>query len=245
MPNPLIRKLEAFGPLPDADKALLDEVARTAKEVEARTDLALEGEAPYKIHLVMDGFACRYKALANGSHHIVAYLLPGDFCDLHAFLQKRLDHSVATLSLCRVVELSRSRFEELTERPAILKGLWWSTLVDEGTLREWLVNIGGRPADQRISHLLCELLTRLETVGMTVGHGFQLPLTQADLGATVGLSNVHVNRIIQQLRADELITLKGRNLVILDRRRLEALAEYDPNYLHLEGGGAAGVQPRA
>jgi CRP-like cAMP-binding protein len=120
------------------------------------------------------------------------------------------------------------------ERPAIARALWWAALVDEATLREWLVNIGRRAAAERIAHLLCELLLRLRAVGLANGDSYALPITQIELGDTVGVSSVHVNRSLQVLREAGLITLKGGQLVILDATRLQEFSGFNPNYLHLD-----------
>ena len=232
--NPLALKLKRFARLSDDDCRVLDNLATTnARWVEARTDLISEGDKPSHVYLVMEGFACRYKIRPTGKRHIMAYLLPGDFCDLHVFVLNEMDHSLGTLSPCAVVEIPRSRILELLERPAIARALWVAALVDEATLREWLVNIGGRPAEERVAHLLCELLLRLRTVGLADGDSYELPITQKELADTMGLSSVHMNRVLQRLRKEKLITLKGSNLVILDIERLTAFSDFDPNYLHL------------
>ena len=233
MVNRLTRKLEAFGPLPDADKRLLDEISRNPRAVGPKTDLIREGDVPSDVNLILEGFACRYKVLPDGTRQIMAYLVPGDFCDLHVFILKAMDHSIATLSPCQVVKIPRPRILELLDRPAIARAFWWAALVDEATLREWLVNIGVRTAEQRIGHLLCELLLRLETVGLTNGDTYELPITQVELADTMSLTSVYVNRVLQRLRRDGLITLKGKNLVILDLERLKAFSGFNPNYLHL------------
>ena len=233
MANLLTRKLEAFAPLSEADRHLLDAVIREARDVGSREDLIREGDAPGDVRLILAGFACRYKRLAGGRRQIMAYLVPGDFCDLHVFILREMDHTIATLSPCRVVDIPRERILEMTERPALGRALWWATLVDEATLREWLVNIGARPAEQRVAHLLCELLLRLRTVGLANGDSYELPITQAELADTVGLTNVHVNRVLQRLRGDGLITLRGKRLVIPDVERLNAFSGFTPNYLHL------------
>ncbi len=243
MANLLTRKLEAFAPLPEADKRLLDEGIRGPQEVGPREDLIREGDAPTDVHLILEGFACRYKLLADGTRQIMAYLVPGDFCDLHVFILKEMDHSIATLSRCTVVKIPRQRILELTDRPAIARALWWAALVDKATLREWLVNIGARPAEQRIAHLLCELLLRLRAVGLANGGQYELPVTQQELGDTMGLTNVHVNRVLQRVRGDGLITFKNKNLVILDVERLEAFSGFTPNYLHLAQGN--GIKERS
>lgn len=231
--NVLTRKLEVFAPLPEADRALLDEVISHSSQVGPREDLIREGEVPDDVHLILDGFACRYKILNDGTRQIMAYLIPGDFCDLHVFILRAMDHSIGTLSRCKVVDIPRRRVLQMTERPSIARALWWATLVDEATLREWLVNIGGRPAEQRVGHLLCELLLRLRAVGMADDDGYELPITQAELADTMGLSTVHANRVLQRLRAEKLITLSGRKLVILDLPKLWAFSGFNPNYLHL------------
>jgi CRP-like cAMP-binding protein len=233
MVNRLTRKLEAFGPLPDADKRLLDEVTQPVQMVGPRIDLIREGDVPSDVHLILEGFACRYKMLPDGTRQIMAYLVPGDFCDLHVFILKTMDHTIATLSRCTAVKIPRPRILELLERPAIARAFWWAALVDEATLREWLVNVGARPAEQRVGHLLCELLLRLETVGLTNGNTYELPITQAELADTVSLTSVHVNRVLQRLRGEGLITLKGKQLVILDVERLKTFSGFNPNYLHL------------
>ena len=233
MENLLTRKLEVFAPLPEGDKRLLNDVIREPRWVGQRVDLIAEGDAPTSVRLILEGFACRYKVLPDGKRQIMAYLVPGDFCDLHVFILKAMDHGIATLSPCKVVDIPRRRVLELMDRPAIARAFWWAALVDEATLREWLVNIGVRPAEERIAHLLCELLLRLRTVGLTNGGKFELPITQAELGQTMGLSTVHVNRVLQRLRRDGMITLKGKNLVIVDEEKLKAFSGFNPNYLHL------------
>jgi CRP-like cAMP-binding protein len=231
--NRLARKLECFQPLSQADRDFLDGLITNVREVPARTDIIGEGERPHDVHLIMDGFACRYKISAEGSRHIMAYLLPGDFCDLHVALLKEMDHSISSLSKCRVVEIPPNRIEDMLNRPAIARALYWATLVDEGTLREWLVTLATRDAPESLAHLFCELLLRMRAVGLAQGDSFELPITQEELADTAGLSPVHVNRSLQALRAHGLLELKNKRLVILDHRRLVEYSGFNPNYLHL------------
>jgi CRP-like cAMP-binding protein len=165
MTNYFSRKLQNFNHLDQADLDFLDALVVNPRAVSADTDLISEGDAPSDVHLVIDGFACRYKILKDGQRQIMAYLVPGDICDLHVFLLDHMDHSLGTLSDCLIVDFPRPTVLEMLERPAISKALLLSTMVDEGTLREWLVNIGQRHAEPRIAHLLCELLARLRSVG--------------------------------------------------------------------------------
>ena len=237
MQNLLSRKLLNFVELHKADLELLDRVAGRGRTVPARTDLISEGENPLDVYLILSGFACRYKLVPDGGRQIMAYLVPGDLCDLHVFLLNQMDHSLSTLSECEVVNIPRATILEMLERPAISKGLLLSTMVDEGTLREWLVNLGRRQADERVAHLMCELLARLRAVGLVSDdNGYGLPITQHELADTTGLSTVHVNRVLQKLRADGLITFEGGELVVLDVGGLEKLAGWNPNYLHLRRG---------
>ena len=237
MSNPLARKLEKFGPLSDRDRALLRDVIQDPREVPRRTDLVQEGDAPDKVQLIVDGFACRYKITDEGKRQITAYLVPGDFCNLHIFILRAMDHSIATLSPCRVVGIHRHRVLEMMERPSLARALWWATLVDEATLREWLVGLGSRETAQRIGHLLCELLCRLRSVGLAEQDSFKFPLTQEELGDTVGVTTVHVNRSLKVLREKGFIAFKGTSLSILDAPGLRDFSGFTSNYLHLEEHG--------
>ena len=237
MDNALVRKLEGYASLGAEDKRLLNSVVQEIREVGAHTDLAREGEKPTSVHLILEGFACRYKFTAEGNRQIMAYLLPGDFCDLHVFVLKQKDHSIATISKCLVVDIPRDRILKLLERPKVSLALWCAALVDAAVLREWLVNIGQRPAGQRLAHVLCELLLRLRIVGLA-DKSYELPLSQKDLADTIGRSTVHLNRVLQELRREHLISWKGDILAIRDIDRLMEFSGFNPNYLHIGAQGA-------
>lgn len=237
--NPLIRKLESLTPLSAEDRSLLEQITSRVRSVRARTDLVREGDPPQGVFLIMEGVACRYKLRAQGARQIMAYLLPGDFCDLDVALLTEMDHTIGTLSACQVVQISAETIQDLLiNHPTIARALRLTTLVDEATLREWLVNVGRRSAEERVAHLLCELLLRLAAVGRTSEDGYDLPLTQVDLADMTGLTSVHVNRTLKVLREAKLIETTGRRLRILDLPRLQALAEFKANYLHLVGKAA-------
>jgi CRP-like cAMP-binding protein len=234
MANPFLLKLQHGAELTDADRAALEKAASDVRQVKAHEDLIREGDKPDHVHVVLEGFAFRYKILPDGQRQIMAYLVPGDLCDLHVSILGEMDHAIGTITPCKVAYIPRREIEELTEKhPRINRALWWATLVDKGTLREWLVSMGRREADKQMAHIFCELLVRLQTVGLATEDSFELPMTQEELGDTLGLSTVHVNRVLQQLRGDGLITLKGKHLAIHDVERLKEYAEFDPNYLHL------------
>src|SRR6187402_2632167 len=239
MENPLARKLSGFAAFSDEDRGRLDELCVRFTTRSAGDTLIREGASPSDVFLLLDGWAYRYKVANDGGRQIVALMIPGDLCDIHNFVLKRMDHTIALLSDARVAAIPTERLVALMdESPAINRALWWATLVDEAILREWLLNSGQRAAYERIAHLFCEMWTRMRQVGLAEEQSFHLPLTQEGLGDTVGLTSVHVNRIIQRMRKEGLITLRGKQLEIHDFERLSLIAGFDPSYLHLSS-----VQP--
>jgi len=240
MPNPLIRKLENFTKLSHDDQQALEKATGQVRVYRPREDIISEGERPEAVKLLIQGWGCRYKHLQDGRRQIMAYFVPGDMCDINVFILRQMDHSIATLSPATVATIPRDTMLDLmTRHPRIAHALWWSTLVDEATLREWVVNVGQRSAYERAAHLLCELFVRLRAVGLTNGNSCELPVTQSDLGDTLGLTIVHTNRMLQDLRRDGLIELKGKYLTILNLSALQEVALFNPNYLHLEQEGDA------
>ena len=233
MENLLARKLATFGPLHNEDMHLLDAVIQRRRMIAPGGRIMGEDDKPTHVHLVLRGVAYRYKVLPAGDRQIVGYMVPGDLCDLHVFMLRRIDHRLSAMSDCTIVDIPLRRIEELTARPAIQRALWWTTLVDEAVLREWLVNMGARPPEQRICHFFCEMILRLRSVGLATFEGCELPITQADLADTLGLSVVHINRSLQALREKGLIDLKRTKLAIPDFDSLVAFAGFDGRYLHL------------
>ena len=232
--NPLVAKLRTVSDLAVDDVAVLDGICDAAHDIGARRQIIREGDRPEYVHLVIEGWLARYKLLPDGARQITAFLIPGDFCDLHVAILGEMDHSIATLTKAKVAYVPRRRIEEIVERPTLAKAFWWATLVDEAVLRAWIVNIGRRDAFEAIGHLMCELYVRLRNVGLTDDHSFELPLTQEEIADALGLTPVHVNRVLQRLRADGLISLKSGSLEILDHARLQKASGFNPNYLHVE-----------
>jgi CRP-like cAMP-binding protein len=234
MSAPFILKLEHGAELSNEDRQALEKAVHGARRFRPREDLVQEGDRPERVHVIMEGFCCRYKIVPDGGRQIVAYLIPGDICDWNVPLLGVMDHNIGTLTACKVAALPYRTVEAITTKhPMIERALWWATLVDEGILREWLVGIGRRPADKRLAHLLCELLLRLQIVGRATHNSFELRITQGQIADALGITEVHVNRTFQQLRGDGLITLKGHAMTINDVDRLKAFAGFNPNYLHL------------
>jgi CRP-like cAMP-binding protein len=231
--SPLITRLASVSRLTEEDRAALSTLGDDPRDMGARRNVIREGERPDHIHLMVEGWAARYKLLPDGARQITAFLIPGDFCDLHVTILGEMDHSITTLTRARIAYIPRSKMDAVTERPGLARAFWWATLVDEAVLRAWIVNIGRRDAFEAIGHLMCELYVRMKHIGLTDDHCFELPLTQEELGDALGLTPVHVNRVLQRMRTDELISFKGRLLTILDYRRLESASGFNPNYLHI------------
>lgn len=235
--HPVIDKLGRFVPLEDRERAALRHVSRNARWHRRGTDLISEGDKPDSVFLLLEGWAYRYKHLADGGRQIMAYLIPGDLCDVRIFLFEEMDHSIGLLSDAKVAKIPAAEMLDLMDGfPRIERALMWATLVDEATLREWLLNIGQRDALQRLSHLFCELCVRLSVVKLVDDtETFALPLTQAELADTTGMTAVHVNRSLQRLRQDGLIVTRDGRLTILDFDRLAKISGFNATYLHTDG----------
>ena len=233
--EPLFRKLACFAELTDADKRVLESLVSTVKQIGPRQDIIQEGEKPSDAHLVLDGWAARYKLLPDGGRPIIGYLIPGDLCDIQSMLIDEVDHSITTLSPCTIAYLGHDEMAAMMRKSEpVSLALWWCILVSEAILREWLVTLGHRPADKRLAHFICEMFLRSKVVGLVDGDSFDLRLTQEEIGDTMGLSNVHVNRTLQYLRGEGLIISKGRRLTINGLDRLMQYADFNPNYLHVQ-----------
>jgi CRP-like cAMP-binding protein len=235
----LIRKLEHFVRLSPADRAVLYRIgSERVRNFGPRIDIAREGDKPKYVHLVLAGWACRYKQLEDGRRQIVAFFLPGDICDLNVFILREMDHSIGTITSVMIVDLSREFFDEIAAGyPRIATALWWESLVNSAIQREWTMSLGQRTAFERMAHLFCEIFFRLRLAGLTREHGCDFPLTQADLADATGLSKVHVNRTLQELRSAGLIVLKDKFLIVPSLERLMSAALFNPNYLHTEHEG--------
>jgi CRP-like cAMP-binding protein len=232
--NVVIRRLEEFTPLTEDDRAHLARLSSQATHtIRPKMDLLREGDAPRSLYLILDGWACHYRTLENGQRQIVDFAVPGDLCDLNLFILDIMDHSIGAITKLRVAEIGREVFHNIvTTHPNITTALWWQELVSKSIHREWIVNVAQRSAQQRIAHLLCEMFLRLESVGLTDGLSCDFPPTQSDIADATGLTPVHVNRSIQELRRCGLIELERQRLTIPNMRALQKAALFNAEYLH-------------
>jgi CRP-like cAMP-binding protein len=185
--------------------------------------------------LLLDGWMARTKDLSDGGRQISELQFSGDFTDMHGFTLKRLDHNVVTITRSRVGIVPHERIYALLERfPHVGRVYWLMTNLDAAIHREWTVSLGRRSALSRMAHLFCEILQRLKIVGLNDGDSYEFPLTQQELSECLGLTAVHVNRTLQELRKRGLIEVENRRVTILDLPRLKSVGEFDPYYLYLE-----------
>lgn len=235
MSHPLIGRLERHGPLSDEEKQVLRDISSRTAVYEPRQNIVPEGSTPDYSSLIVSGFATRLSHSLDGKRQITAFHVPGDFADLHSFLLQPIDDGVAALTSCTIAMVAHSDLKEVTKRyPYLTRVLWHSTLVDGAVHRVWLTSLGRMEARERLAHFFCELRDRLNAIGLMQDNIYELPITQEELGDAFGMSTVHVNRMLQELRADGLITSRGRNLAINDWERLQQVAEYNPDYLHID-----------
>jgi CRP-like cAMP-binding protein len=236
MRNPWTMKMEQYTRFSDEERRELDAlISERQQHHGAREDIIREGDHSPDCHVVLSGLACRYKILPDGGRQIMAFLVPGDLCDAEIFILRSMDHSVGALTPTTTALIAGEKMKELLRRPGCMsEALWWGTLTDLGVLRERIVDHGRRDAHERIAHLLYEMLVRYRMVGIAKDDAFEFPITQADLADATGITPVHANRMLQQLREEKLISLERRTLTILDPERLRAVAGFNANYLHLD-----------
>jgi CRP-like cAMP-binding protein len=236
MATPLIRKLAQFTRLSADDQRLLGRVTcEHVRRFGPREDILCEGDEPGEIHLILSGWACRSKQLEDGRTAILAFLLPGDLCDLNRLLVGAMDHSVGALTSVSVAGIPQAVFEDLIlNHSRIAQALWAQVLIDAAIQREWTLNLSQRTAYERLCHLLCELFLRLRAIGLTQGPSCEMPITQAKLAEATGLTLVHLNRMLQEMRAANLVVLKSRTLTIPNLEALMTAALFKPTYLHLD-----------
>ena len=233
MSNRFIEKLNGFSRLTPAENEVLAAATASPRDYPAKYDLIREGDKPGPVFVVLTGWACRYKILPNGSRQILAYLMPGDSCDLHVGLLAEMDHSIQVITPASVATLERREMDMLFDQhPGIARAMYLGQLIDEGTMRAWITSMGRRASIERVAHLMCELYLRALNIGLTLEPPFALPLSQTMLADSLGMTPVHLNRVIKELRASGAMTLRRGSLIIEDPSRLVRIAGFDDNYLH-------------
>jgi CRP-like cAMP-binding protein len=232
MQNRFVDKLQHYANLAPAEIAALERATAAPRKFASRKDLIREGDRPGPVLIMLEGWAMRYKILPNGSRQIMAFLLPGDACDLHAGLLAEMDHGIQTVTAARVAAIPRAEMDDLLDQHrGIARAMYIAQLADEGTLRSWIVSMGRRSSVERVAHLICELYVR---ANWTEGERaeFELPLSQIVLADALGMTPVHINRMLRDLRNEGLISLRRGAISILKPSALAGTAGFDENYLH-------------
>lgn len=229
-----LRSLERRDSLSDDEIRIISELPARPAVFTAGEEIVMEGTRQKESCLVTSGFAARSQSLRSGERQITAVHVPGDFVDLHSMMLKVMDHSVVALGPCKVAFIPHEKIREVTEKsPHLARMFWLSTTIDGAIQRTWITCLGRRSAEQHLAHLICELYVRLEAAGVASDLVFEFPVTQVQLGDVLGLSVVHVNRKLQDLRAAGLVEWRDGKVKIRDFEKLAALSEFDPTYLSL------------
>lgn len=229
----MFRRLERHRPLGAWDRKAVMGLPVLPKVLEAGNYLIREGETPSQVCILVSGFLYGHKMTGNGLRQIVSIHMQGDVLDLQTILAGPADHNVQALTRSELALIPWRAIEEAgLARPGLWAAMWAEALVEAAILREWVLNIGRRDALGRIAHLICELAVRLEGAGLGEGLSQSVPLTQEQLADAVGLTSVHVNRILQQMKSEGLIRREKRLVIIEDWKRMRSIADFNPSYLH-------------
>jgi CRP-like cAMP-binding protein len=240
--NLFVARLRALTSLGEVELTALDTLCSDRRHYRARSELVVDGSHPERVHVLLEGCACRYKLLSDGRRQITALLIPGDLCDIDALHVWRGDFAVATLTPATVAPISRPQLRRLAaEHARIADALGWLGAVENAMLAERNACLGRRSAREHVAHLICELFVRLAVIGRVEGDSYSLPITQEEIADVLGLTSVHVNRVLQSLRSERLIEQQGGTLKVCDWQALRKAAGFRPDYLHLEGLDGAGV----
>src|SRR5215203_3408318 len=233
----LLRKLNALHQLSDEEQAALQDALSPPRQLGRGGDLVQDGSTPGQTTVMLAGTACRYKTLRNGKRHILAFQYLGDMTDLYSYVLKRMDHAIGTLSPCTFAHIHHEKVEELRIKyPNLGFAFWRDTMVDASIAHAWAAG-SARTTISRVAHMFCEIFTRLERVGKAeLGRPLDFNATQHDLADALGLSLVHINKTVAQLKKKGLIGRTGTKVVILDWKGLRDIAGFDPTYLHFRSG---------
>jgi CRP-like cAMP-binding protein len=234
--HPFVRKVESIAlfKLSEEERAALTALPMQEAQFEAYQDIVREGDRPSRCFALLDGFVSTYKTTLSGKRQVAAFHVPGDVPDIQSLHLKVLDNSISTVGPCRVGFVQHDAMRALFRaHPRISDIFWRASLIDAALVREWMLNTGRREAYARMAHIFCELITRLDAVGLAPDRTCALPMTQPELGDALGITPVHVNRTLSDLRDAGLITVRSRLLRVHDWEGLVAVAEFDPTYLHL------------
>jgi CRP-like cAMP-binding protein len=229
----MLRRLNTVTGLDEADIAAIRALPIIVRQWEAGRPIVSDGDRPTECCLVIEGFCVRAKTTVDGQRQILSIHIPGDIPDLQSLHLHRMDHDLIPVVPSTLGLISHASLRDLTRtRPNVAEKFWRDTLIDAAIFREWIVNVGQRPADSRLAHVVTELRCRLAVVGRTAGATFEMPLTQEQIAEALGITPVHANRVIRQLREAKIVDISRGRVMVLNEAKLAQLAQFDDRYLH-------------
>jgi CRP-like cAMP-binding protein len=238
----MVRRLARRSPLGEADRQAMVSLPHTVRRIGPGGHVVRDGDMPASCALLLSGFAFRYKTTGGGGRQIISLHMAAEFVDLQNAFLGVSDTSVQTLTVAEIAFIPRAAIEELALSNAdVARALWIDTLIDSSIFREWVVNVGRRDSRARVAHILCEFSLRMEAAGLAKDHVYELPMTQEQLADAVGLTSVHVNRVLRQLGQEGLIDRDRRTIRILDWKRMREAGDFEERYLHHDAGAARPV----
>lgn len=234
--SPLARKLGAFADLTAQELSVLSDLHARRKTFSSGHDMVHQGQPEQSAYILADGWVCSYRLLASGSRQIVDFQIPGDFLGLRTILCRTAGHSIEPLTVVKASAVSANELMDVfTQNPRLGTAVLWAASRDDAMVVEHLVGIGRRNAVERTAHLLLELGARLTLVGLGTKAGYDCPLSQYLLADALGLSSVHVNRVLRELREDGLLTFRNGRVNLTNFSGLVALADFNQDYLDQDG----------
>jgi CRP-like cAMP-binding protein len=237
--SPLLRKLDSIIRLSDEERDAVKALPVRIEDIGADQDIVCEGDRPRHSFALLDGFCATYSVVPEGRRQIMAFHIPGDMPDLQSLHLEVMDNSIGAVSSCRIAKMEHSMLQELCiAYPRVAAALWRESLITAGIFRRWLLNIGRREAYPRLAHFLCEMMLRMRAVGLADDYACAFPITQAEIGDALGLSTVHVNRTLQEIREAGLVEMNRNTLKVLDWDGLQQAGDFDPTYLHIKNAAA-------
>jgi CRP-like cAMP-binding protein len=234
--SPLVRKLCAFVALSEAELTALQALHQRRRSFDLGQDLLLQGQPPHSAYILADGWTCSYKLLPKGTRQIVDFQVPGDFLGLRSILFRACDHNVEAITSVEVSEVSvNDLIDAFARAPRLAAAVLWAASREEAVVAEHLVDVGRRTPLERTAHFILELGARLTLVGLGTKVSFTCPLSQYSLADALGLTAVHLNRVLRQLREEGLLTFRHGQVTIHNFDGLVRLAAFDTAYLDQEG----------
>ena len=229
----LLKRLRTYSAISEEDTGDILALPIAVRRYAAEQMVAGDGQSATECCLIADGFCARSKTISDGKRQILSIHIPGEIPDLMGLFLHVMDHDLATLTPCTLGFISHDTLRKLhLRRPNVAEIFWRDTLIDAAMFREWIVNVGQRPAPARLAHVVAELRARLKVIGHLDSHSFEMPLTQEQIGEALGITAVHANRVIKQLREDGILEFHRGRATVLDEAQFRELADFDDRYLH-------------